>query len=145
MKLVRVNPAYSLNAMDRLLNDFFQDGLKYDRLGKNETQFQPATNIYELDDAVKIELQIPGFSKEQVKIMLDKDVLQINGEVGEASKDVVKSSRIQFKRSNFEKKFKLTEEVDRDKIGAAFDNGILILTLPKVKAEPQVVRKIEIA
>lgn len=145
MKLVKVNPAYGFNSIDRLLNDFFVDGLNHDRIERKELSFQLATNVYEFEDRVKLELQIPGFSKEQVKITLDKDVLLVAGEVEEGEKVEAKYSRIQFKNKNFEKRFKLTDDIDQDNIQAVFENGVLLLTLLKKKEEKQIVRNIEIA
>ncbi len=145
MKLVKVNPAYGYNAIDRLLNDFFVDGLNHDRYAKNEIDFQPATNVYEYEDSVKVELQIPGFCKDQVTITLDKEVLVVAGKVEEVKKAEAKFARIQFKAKNFEKRFKLTDDIDSDNIQAVFENGVLSLSLMKKKEEKQIVRNIEIA
>lgn len=145
MKLVKVNPAYSFNAVDRLLNDFFQDGLKNDRYAKNEIKFQPATNIFDYNDFVRIEMQIPGFSKEQVKITLDNDVLTVKGEMAKEEKEEVNYSRVEFKASDFEKKFKFNDELDVEKVQANFSNGILILTIAKKEEQKPVVKNIEIA
>ena len=145
MKLVKVNPAYSFNAVDRLLNDFFQEGLKNDRYAKNEIKFQPATNIFDYNEFVRIEMQIPGFSKEQVKITLDKDVLLVKGEIAQEEKEEVNYSRVEFKASDFDKKFKLNDELDVEKVQANFSNGILILTIAKKEEQKPVVKNIEIA
>jgi HSP20 family molecular chaperone IbpA len=145
MKLVKVNPAYRFNAIDRLLNDFFVDGFNYDRFERKEIGFQPATNVYEFEDSVKVELQIPGFSKEQVKITLDKDILVVAGEPGKTEKDDVKYSRIQFENRNFEKRFKLNNDIDQENIQAVFENGVLRLTFLKKKEAKQITRNIEIA
>jgi len=145
MKLVKVNPAYGYNAIDRLLNDFFVDGFNHDRIERGEQRFQPATNLYEFEDSVKIEMQIPGYSKEQVTITLDKDVLVVAGKVEEAENAETKFARIQFKAKNFEKRFKLADDIDSDNIQAAFENGVLSLSLMKKKEEKQIVRNIEIA
>lgn len=145
MKLVKVNPAYGFNAVDRLLNDFFQAGLQTDRYAKGEFPFQPAVNIYEFENSYKLELQIPGFSKEQVKISLDKDVLVIKGEHAETEKDQPKHSRIGFKTGNFEKKFQLPDNLDSEKVQANFENGILTISLAKKEEIQPIVRNIEIA
>ncbi len=145
MKLVKVNPAYSFNAVDRLVNDFFNHGLNADRYAKNEMGFQPATNVFELENEFKVELQIPGFSKEQVKITVEKDVLLVKGEVEPKEESQNGYSRVEFKTGNFEKKFKLSEKLDADKIQANFSNGILSLSLPKKEEVKPIVKSIEIA
>lgn len=145
MKLVKVNPAYGFEAVDRLLHDFFQAGLQTDRYAKSEFAFQPAVNIYEFENAYKLEMQIPGFSKEQVKISLDKDVLVVKGELSTVEKEDAKHARIGFKTGNFEKKFQLPDNLNPEKIQANFENGILTLSLAKREEAQPVSRNIEIA
>lgn len=145
MKLVKVNPAYGFNAVDHLLNDFFQQGLQNDRYAKSEFAFHPAVNIYEFENFYKLELQIPGFSKEQVKISLDKDLLVVTGELPSVEKEEAKHGRVGFRLGNFEKKFRLPENLDTEKIQANFENGILVLTLVKKEKVQPTVRNIEIA
>jgi len=142
---MRVNPAYSINAVDRLIHDFFQENSNLDRYAKNEIGFNPAVNVFELNDAVRIELQIPGFSKDQVTIILGKDILSVKGEVSESGEDGISFSRVEFRTSGFEKKFKLNADLDADKIQANFTNGILILTITKKEEKKPIVKKIEIA
>lgn len=145
MKLVKVNPAYSFNAVDRLLNDFFLQGAYADRYARNEMNVQPACNIYDSENSVRIELQIPGFSKEQVKITLDENILIVKGESVKKEDPVSNYSRVEFRTKDFEKKFKLNDNLDREKIQANFLNGVLILTLEKREELKPVVRNIEIA
>lgn len=145
MKLVKVNPAYRFSTVDRLLNDLFQQGLQTDRYAKSEFAFQPAVNIYEFEKAYKLEIQIPGFSREQVKISLDKDLLLVKGEFTLAEKEEVKHARVGFRIGNFEKRFHLPEHLDTEKIQANFEDGILTLTLAKREEAQLVVRNIEIA
>lgn len=145
MKLVNVNPAYSFNAVDRLVNDLFKQGVNVDRYAKNEMGFQPATNVYELENAFKLELQIPGFSKELVKITVEKDLLTIKGEVEQKEAASEGYSKVEFKVENFEKRFKLSEKLDAEKIEANFSNGILSLVVPKREEAKPIVRSIEIS
>lgn len=142
---MKVNPAYSFNAVDRLLNDFFQEGLNHDRYARNEIGFRPATNIFEYKDEVKIELQIPGFSKEQVKITLDKDILLVKGEISKAEEQEAKHAQVEFKASDFEKKFRINKDLDAEKIQAIFSNGILTLSIAKKEEMKPIVKNIEIA
>ncbi|MCW0482905.1 Hsp20/alpha crystallin family protein [Gaoshiqia sediminis] len=145
MKLVKVNPAYSFNAVDRLLNDLFTQEYRSDRFAKNELSWQPATNLFEDEKSVQIELLIPGFEKEQVKISVEKDLLVIKGEVAEQEGQAAKYARVEFKPQNFEKKFRLSEKLDAEKIEAAFKNGILKLVVSKKEEAIPQRREIEIA
>ncbi|PTN09776.1 Hsp20/alpha crystallin family protein [Mangrovibacterium marinum] len=145
MKLVTANPVSGFYAIDRLLNDLFADSTHQDRIAKNEIRFQPPVNVYEYEDFIKAEMQIAGFRKEQVQIVLDKNELVVRAEAANESDADVKSSRIQFRNRDFEKRFKLSDEIDQEAIQAAFENGILTLTLPKRQEQKPIVRNIEIA
>ncbi|MGD9928524.1 MAG: Hsp20/alpha crystallin family protein [Mangrovibacterium sp.] len=145
MRLVKVNPAYSFNAVDRLLNDLFAQEYRSDRYAKKELSWQPATNLFEDEKSVQIELLVPGFEKEQVTISVEKDLLVIKGEVAEQEGQTAKYARVEFKPQNFEKKFKLSEKLDDDKIEAAFKNGILKVVVSKKEEAVSQRREIEIA
>lgn len=145
MKLVKVNPAYGFNPIDHLLNDFFQQGIQNDRYAKNEFAFHPSVNLYEFENSYKLEIQVPGFDKEQVKISLEKDILVVKGELPATEKEDAKHALIGFKTSNFEKKFHLPDNLNQEKIQANFENGILTLVLEKKEEVQPVVRNIEIA
>lgn len=145
MRLVKVNPAYSFNAVDRLLNDLFTQEYRSDRYAKKELSWQPATNLFEDEKSVQIELLVPGFEREQVKISVEKDLLVIKGEVAEQEGQTAKYARVEFKPQNFEKKFKLSEKLDAEKIDAAFKNGILKLVVSKKEEAIPQRREIEIA
>lgn len=145
MRLVKVNPAYSFNAVDRLLNDLFTQEYRSDRYAKKELSWQPATNLFEDEKSVQIELLVPGFEKEHVKISVEKDLLVIKGEVAEQEGQAAKYARVEFKPQNFEKKFRLSEKLDAEKIEAAFKNGILKLVVSKKEEAIPQRREIEIA
>ncbi|WP_423128179.1 Hsp20/alpha crystallin family protein [Gaoshiqia sp. Z1-71] len=145
MKLLTMNPVYHVNAVDRLLNDFFSQNYQTDRFDRKELTNQPATNLYDQEDHVAIELSVPGYEKEQIKISVEKDLLIIKGEVENEGNQKVTYARVEFKPGNFEKKFKLSEKLDPEKINAGFKNGILKVTVSKKEEEQLQTRQIEIA
>ena len=145
MKLVKMNPVYHVNAVDRLLNDFFSQNYQTDRLERKELTNQPATNLYDHDDHVAIELSVPGYEKEQIKISVEKDLLIIKGEVANEENQNATYARVEYRPANFEKKFKLSEKLDPEKINAGFKNGILKVSVSKKEEEVTQKRQIEIA
>ena len=146
MKLVKVNhPGYHVNGVDRLFNDFFNQGVNHDRYNRKELSSQPATNLFENDDAVEIEMSIPGFEKEQVKISVEKDLLIVKGEAEGSAEESKENIRMEFKLQNFEKRFRLSEKMDLEQISASFKNGILKLTVSKKEEAVPQKREIEIA
>jgi HSP20 family protein len=107
--------------------------------GKDFASFVPAVNIVENEKEWKIEVSAPGFSKEDFKINLEKEVLTISAEQKkEESKEEKNYTRREFSFGSFSRSFRIKENtVDVEKIGAAYDNGILNITLPKMEVAPE--------
>jgi HSP20 family protein len=143
MKFLKVNyPAYQMNHVDRLLNDLLTSEFCFDRYGKNELVSQPATNLYENEQAVEIEMSIPGYEKDQLKIAVNKDLLIVKGEAGKQEENEPK--HVEFRKGNFEKKFRLSDRLDAEKVNAKFKNGILTITVSKKEESIPQRREVEI-
>ncbi|HKJ43158.1 MAG TPA: Hsp20/alpha crystallin family protein [Sunxiuqinia sp.] len=148
MKLVNVNrPVYRYNPVDQLMNDFFNNNHFADRLEQRELGFSPKTNLVESDDKIVLELLVPGFEKDQIKLSVENNVLTVKSNLEEQNEksDELKYSRVEFEKQNFEKSFKLSDKLDQEKINADFKNGILTITLAKKEEAIPVKRQIEIA
>ena len=79
-------------------------------------------------------MMLPGFSKEDVKISFQNDLLTIkvdNKENREENENKYKFVRREFDVYNFEKQFKVPQSVNTTAIDARFENGILNIVLPK--------------
>ena len=126
-----------------LMNDFF----KPDWFGGMDTLSKvPAVNIKENEKDFMLELEIPGFKKEDFNIEVDNDVLTISSEVKEEKETTNENyTRREFSISSFKRAFTLPETVNEDAINAVYEGGILTLTLPKrEEALPKPKRMIEI-
>ncbi|WP_430971955.1 Hsp20/alpha crystallin family protein [Sunxiuqinia rutila] len=153
MKLVNVNrPVYGINPVDALLNDFFNTNGASDRLEKKELTYSPSTNVLESDSKIVLELLVPGYSKNEIKIAIENNVLLVKSNLEEAKakettdeKDAISYSRVEFRKREFEKKFKLSDKLNQDKIHAEVANGILTISLEKKQEAIPVKREIEIA
>jgi len=104
----------------------------------------PRTNISETEKAYEFTVEMPGLSKKDVDVAIESDRLVIRGgtqsQAEEKSKDLV---RREFSSTRFERSFTIGSKIDREKISAKMDNGVLTVTVPK--AESYVGRKIDIA
>ncbi len=107
----------------------------------NHDRITPAfVNIKEVDDHFLISLAIPGFTKSDIEIKLDKNILTVQGKQ-EATNDI-KFLKREFITNEFTRSFTLPEDINVDTISATFDQGILNVTVPKgEKIQP---KKIEI-
>lgn len=106
----------------------------------------PPVNIRETDTTYEVELSAPGKSKEDFNIDLDQNVLTISSEFkNENQTEDRKYTRREFSFSSFRRSFTLPETVNDDNITARYENGILMLTMPKKEeALPKAKRSIQI-
>lgn len=133
MNLVRFQkPRYSVNQslVDQLFNDFLRNDYHENYL--NNCKNSPATNVFETENEFKIQIQLPGFSKENLNINFQNNVLTIKVEKENTEKqEEYKYVHREFEAYNFEKQFRVPKAVDSEKINAKFENGILNILLPK--------------
>ena len=104
--------------------------------------FAPSANVIDNDEAFKLELAAPGFTKKDFKIDLEKDILTITSEREE--KNELNYTRREFGDGNFCRSFVIPETVETEKIKAEYKNGVLALTLPK-KEVVKIKKEIQIA
>ena len=106
----------------------------------NESPVVPHTgsvsvNIRETNDAYVLDVIVPGFDKNDIKINLDKNILTISGEKkNEVSDESVKHVRKEYEFLSFKRSFTIAKQVNDADIQAKYENGVLTLNLPK-KAE----------
>lgn len=125
----------------RAYRPFFAPAFRHVKNVKNA-----AVNVAENEDAFRLEIAAPGWSKDDFNIEVDQDVLTVSAEK-EVKEDEVKPKylRKEFGTGTFKRRFSLPDTVDAQAIKAEYVNGILEVTLPKKEeAKPQPARKIEI-
>ena len=93
----------------------------------------PAVNISESEKEYHIELMVPGFKKEDLKINIDDDILTISAEskVDSMENDQREYTRRDYSYNAFTRSFTLPENVKADNIEANYSDGVLRLGLPK--------------
>jgi len=134
MLLVSKNKPWDMNPIMRnFLGEFF--GENNLSLGHRFNDINKTENITENENSYGLELSLPGFSKEDVKIELNDGLISISSEVE-------KSDENNFFKSSFEKKYYLPEDVDIENIEASMKNGILSITLNKIK-EVEITTKVK--
>jgi len=125
-----------------LMNEVFER-----QSNETELTYKPAANVREDENAYTIELALPGFAKDEIKINFEEEVLTVIA--GHESKEDIKGPKYTWNefgfKSRYERSFQLPETVDADNISAAFENGILLVTLPKKEVQPTPVKQIVIA
>ena len=138
MKTTKYRPAklgfFNSSPFDEMFNSFFDRndaGIeKFDKF------FKPAVDILENDKAFELYLTIPGMNKKDINIECKNDELMVSGERKEFTEE--KDSKYHLSEINvgkFSRKFYLPENVDKDKLTAEMNDGILKVVLPKGEKE----------
>ncbi|MBB5396110.1 MULTISPECIES: Hsp20/alpha crystallin family protein [unclassified Mucilaginibacter] len=105
----------------------------------------PAANISETEDHFHVELAAPGLKKEDFKINLDRNVLNISVETQNENNNTQKNySKREYSYSSFVRSFTLPETADYENIEAGYSDGILKIDIAKREEAKAVRRQIEI-
>lgn len=130
MKLVPRNNNLGFSLFDNMFDDMFKDPFF---TSNNNTKIM-RTDIQEKDNNYVIEMDLPGYDKEDIKAQLKDGYLTISAEKN-TSKDEKDEKGNYIRRERYSGKcsrsFYVGENVKEEDIKASFKNGILELTFPK--------------
>lgn len=109
------------------LDDFFNDFVPMPRMPKNDMK----CDIYEKDGKVHIEMDVPGFKKEDVKIDVDEGILTIEATKSEEKEEKDKNYyRKERTYGTFKRQFTVGN-IKEEEINAKFNDGVLKISFPK--------------
>jgi len=104
--------------------------------------FVPTADIYETQESLIVNLEMPGVDKERVSIHVEDGILQVEGQLDFAQYEGLQPVYTEYNIGNYSRNFRLPNQVDQTKIEAQMKDGVLSLMLPKVEqAKP---RKIQV-
>lgn len=109
----------------------------------------PPVNILSNQEGYQIELLVPGWKKEDFQIALHQKTLEISAVHVENKEEESKENgwkviKRGFNKASFKKSFQLETKIDAENITAQYNDGILVLQLPRIKEAVPEVKKIEI-
>ena len=139
------SPFRELMALQDRMNRMFDSGVHGEGTDEDmeATAWTPAVDIYETNDAIMVNVEAPGMSRDQFTVEVKDEVLTLQGE-RPFEKDVSREHYHRIERSygRFRRSFVLGTPIHNDGITATYKNGVLEIVLPKVEeAKP---KKIEI-
>ena len=145
MKLARhFAPAYT-TPVDRLAGELF---------GRDIAQFfgsddvwtrSPKVNILERKDDFRIDVQAPGFSKEELKLNVEDGMLTVSAEKStQEQQETERYTRREFGYTKFQRTFRLPDGVNTERITAEHMNGVLSISIPKNEESKPRTREISI-
>ena len=94
--------------------------------------YLPNTDIVETEKELLVYMDLPGVSKDNLKIKIEKNVLAIDGEINSEPYFNLKPLYTEYNIGHFSRDFELSNEIDQNEIKANMTDGVLLLKLPKV-------------
>jgi|ERR1041385_4154661 HSP20 family protein len=127
------------NEIEKVFDSFFRNDLTDD--GQWGKFWSPDIDLIENDNAYVVKAELPGISKDDVKISITDNVLTIRGEKTEREDGTKKNfHRTERRYGAFQRSFSLPSFVDANRIEAEFKDGVLSINLPKSEqAKPKMI------
>lgn len=137
--MYRWNPVRDLAAMQDAMDRIFEENRRTARNGNGVNTRSLALDVLENENAYTVMTVLPGINPDNIDVRLHENVLTISAEL--AKPEVEENTRVLLNErlyGKFSRSINLPNEVDGDAVEAAYDNGVLTLTLPKVEeAQPR--------
>jgi HSP20 family molecular chaperone IbpA len=95
--------------------------------------YVPNTDICETDDALMVVMEMPGVDRKDVDVSLENDVLRVEGRIDFAKYEGLEPVYTEYNIGHYVRSFSLSSRIDREQISAQVEDGVLTLTLPKIK------------
>ncbi|MDD5874151.1 MAG: Hsp20/alpha crystallin family protein [Clostridia bacterium] len=103
------------------------------------------TDIKETDEGYELEIDLPGFTKDEVKVSLDNGYMTVSAAKGLDKDEQEKKSGKYIRRERYagacERSFYVGDEITEEDVKGEFKHGILKLFVPKKEAKPAVEQK----
>jgi HSP20 family protein len=140
--ITRWNPFREVVNMQNMMDRFFEDWRPL-----SEEFFRSGTNplsldVHEDDEAYTITTELPGVKPDDINVRQEGDYIVIEGEThSQTEGDENKRPLVQERRyGRYSRRFRLPQNVNFDKSGATYQDGVLTLTLPKApEAKPRTI------
>ena len=104
--------------------------------------YVPSTDIYETPETLTLVMEMPGVDKKDLAVILEDDVLRVDGRIDFGKYQELEPVYTEYNIGHYSRSFTVGSGVERDKISAELNDGVLTLTLQKAEAAKP--RRIEI-
>lgn len=89
----------------------------------------PAVDVFETENELVMVLDMPGVSRDKIKVHIDKGVITITGDAGIPQGGDFRY--VEFRPNHYKRAFELSPEVDQERIRADYKQGVLTILMPK--------------
>jgi HSP20 family protein len=134
MAITRWDPFRDLSMLQDRMNRMFEDagrGYRPDEPAAT-TAWSPAVDIYETENEIMVQAELPGVDRKDIALNLENNVLTLKGDRRfEKETNQENYHRIERSYGSFSRAFSIPAIVDEEKIRADYKDGILKIALPK--------------
>ncbi len=143
MAIVRFNPLYEINSLHRQMNRLLEDMATWDN--SQTTVFKPAVELTDHDDNLTLRVSIPGIDKDNLDVSVTRDNVKIVGTFENKTEDKGNGYYIsELNYEHFERTINLPVAIRNNEVNADYNNGVLVLTLPKLEEAKNKVFKVNL-
>ncbi len=143
MTLMKFEPLREFEGLSNRIQKMFGEFPAFGR--ESGFTFSPRIDVAEDEKHIFIEAEIPGVTKDDIKISLQDNIISINGEKKQTDEKKEKNFyRCERVYGSFSRSFTLPAEVNPDKVKAKFENGILNIEIEKVHPKERKEKLIDI-
>jgi HSP20 family protein len=145
MNFARWNPLNEMSLLQNQMNRLLDTAMhSWPGDSNGTTNWTPAVDIYETENELVANLDLPGVDPKLVDVCVENNVLTIRGDRKFDDKQNKENfHRVERSYGAFARSFTLSTSVDSEKIRATYKNGVLSISLPKAEAAKP--RRIQIA
>ncbi len=142
MALVRYNPWRELNALQRQLDNIFDDVI-VPTANRLDFPTFPAVELTENEDSFLLKVEVPGMNKSDLDVQATADSISIRGErIDKTKSDTQGNTHSEFRYGKFHRVISLPKKIQNANVTAEYKDGLLHLTLPKKEDEKNRVVKV---
>ena len=144
MTLVHFNPLYEINSLQRQMSRLLEDIATWDQ-GEDESIFKPAVELKDNDSSLTLRVSIPGMDKDNLDVSVTRDQVKITGKFEHKKEEEDEGYYIsEFNYKEFERIINLPVPIKNEEVTAEYNDGILVLKLPKFEDKTHKVFKVHL-
>ncbi|MCP4269845.1 MAG: Hsp20/alpha crystallin family protein [Candidatus Brocadiaceae bacterium] len=116
--------------IEKLFEEFFFKAKSHDFA--STTPWQPPTDVYETEKDIIVRMAISGLQPEDISVQFSDQILTVSGKRGDDSAhQKVCFYQVEIRYGYFEREIKIPKQVDANNIHATYENGFIMITIPK--------------